>query len=396
MARVVAVSFTNFGPYHLARLRALAARLAEVDGRVIAYETACAERTYPWQTDRGAEPFAWRTLFSTSVLEDVPRPRCARAMRRALERDQPDAVVVAGYTRPESMAALRWARRSHRPAILMSETQRLDYRRVWWKEAIKRGRVSRFAAAVVGGPRHRAYLAELGLRADRIALGYNAVDNALYASQADRARSDPQGRADLPSAPYFLAVSRFVPEKNLARLIEAFARYRKSVPDSAAWDLVLCGDGPGADEVRRAVASSGLAHAIHLPGFLQADSLARWYAFASAFVHPSMLEPWGLVVNEAAACGLPLLVSNRAGCAETLVPDPPGTTGWRFDPEDVPQLTESLVQIARLSEAEREQLGQRAARIVAEWGPDRFAQGVIDAVGFALEARRPRRIVVRQ
>lgn len=394
MAMVVAVSFTNFGPYHLARLRALAARLAESGGRLIAYETACAERTYPWQTDRGAEPFEWRTLFSKSVLEDVPRPQCARAMRQALKRDRPDAVVVAGYTRPESMAALGWARRSHRPAILMSETQRLDYRRVWWKEAIKRRRVSRFSAAVVGGRRHRAYLAELGLPADQIALGYNAVDNALYASQAQQARTEPDGRSGLPVGPYFLAVSRFVPEKNLALLIEAFARYRRSVPEAGAWELVLCGDGPGAGDVRRAVSRSGFAQAIHLPGFLQAGQLSRWYAFASAFVHPSMLEPWGLVVNEAAACGLPLLISDRAGCAETLVPDPPGTTGWRFDPRDVDQLTEVLLRIAGLSEAERRRMGQRAASVVAEWGPDRFAQGVTEALGFAFNAHQQRRPLV--
>lgn len=389
---VLAVSFTNFGPYHLARLRALAARIGASGGRLIAYETACAERTYPWQTERGTEPFAWHTLFANRVLEDVPRPQCARAMRQALERDQPDAVVVAGYTRPESMSALSWARRAHRPAILMSETQRIDYRRVWWKETIKRRRVSRFSAAVVGGPRHRAYLAELGLDADRIALGYNAVDNDLYASRAQIARNDPDGRSGLPVAPYLLAVSRFVSEKNLPVLIEAFARYRRSVPEAGAWDLALCGDGPGAGEVRSAVERSGLANAIHQPGFLQADELSRWYAFASAFVHPSMLEPWGLVVNEAAACGLPLLVSNRAGCAETLVPDPPGFTGWRFDPRNVEQLAEALLRITALSQGERNLVGQRAADVVAEWGPKRFAEGVMQALAFAVDAQPRRRL----
>ena len=67
-----------------------------------------------------------------------------------------------------------------------------------------------------------------------------------------------------------------------------------------------------------AVQASGCAHAIHCPGFLQSEELVRYYAFASAFVHASISEPWGLVVNEAAACGLPLLVSDRAGCADTL------------------------------------------------------------------------------
>ena len=145
---------------------------------------------------------------------------------------------------------------------------------------------------------------------DRVALGYNAVDNAYFAARANASREDPD-RTGLPAAPYFLTVCRFVPDKNLVRLIGAFARHRRHSDTRDAWDLALCGDGPGAGEVERAINESGCASAIHRPGFLQADRLSRWYAHASAFVLPSLMEPWGLVVNEAAACGLPLLVSSR-------------------------------------------------------------------------------------
>src|SRR5262249_27569296 len=155
-------------------------------------------------------------------------------------------------------------------------------------------------------------------------------------------RRATEGRHGLPERRFFLTVSRFAPEKNLSRLVRAFALYRRSTPDASAWDLVLCGDGPDADPVAQAIRDSGLAHSIQRPGFLQAGELTRWYAFASAFVHPSLMEPWGLVVNEAAACGLPLLVSERAGCSPTLVPDPPGTTGRTFDPRDEEAMAASL------------------------------------------------------
>src|SRR5262245_41460909 len=115
----VAVSFTNFGPYHLARLRELAVQLGRSGGRLIAYETAGAQEIYPWRTRRGTEPFEWVSLFPGRVLETIPRSACARAMRRALERDRPDALGVVGYARPESMAMLRWAVTSSRPTVLM-------------------------------------------------------------------------------------------------------------------------------------------------------------------------------------------------------------------------------------------------------------------------------------
>jgi glycosyltransferase involved in cell wall biosynthesis len=389
MSLKLAVSFTNFGPYHLARLRALAERLDARDGRLIAYETAGTERLYPWQAPRGGEPFRRVTLFPDRALETIPAAACSRAIRRALDRDRPDAVATAGYFRPETAAALAWARRHGRPALLMSESQAIDHHRSWWKETLKSWRVRRFSAALVGGPRHRDYLCSLGMPRDRITLGYNAVDNAALAHAADAARRDRMGRWGLPVAPYFLAVSRFVSEKNLPRLIAAFASYRRNCGDAPAWDLALCGSGAAADEVERAVAASGCARAIHRPGFLQADELPRWYAFASAFVHPSLLEPWGLVVNEAAACGLPLLVSDRAGCVDTLVPlgPPAAATGARFDARNQDEITARLQWIANLPETERRGLGRRAAEQVADWGPERFAQGLLEALALALGAK---------
>ena len=310
----IAICFTNFGPYHLARLRALAARLRERGDRLIAYEVAGTERTYPWARSLGDEPFQWLTFFPDRVLETIEPLACCRAMLEAPDRDRPDAVAVAGYSRPESMAAAPWGRRRGHSVILMSESQLIDRRRVWWKELIKKQRVRQFDAGLVGGPSHRDYLMRLGMPRDRIALGYNAVDNAAYAANARYWRRDDASRAGLPTAPYFLSVCRFVPDKNLARLIAAFARYRRFSDPGQAWDLVLCGNGPGAGDVQHAIESSGCAEAIHRPGFLQADELSRWYAHAATFVLPSLMEPWGLVVNEAAACGLPLLVSDRVGC----------------------------------------------------------------------------------
>jgi 1,2-diacylglycerol 3-alpha-glucosyltransferase len=379
----LALCFTNFGPYHLARLRALAVALGRSGGRLFAYEVAGTERMYPWQPARGDEPFTWKTLFPDRALEEIPGGSCSGAIREALESDRPDAVAICGYARPESMAALGWARSSRKPVILMSESQAIDHRRVWWKEAIKRRRVCRCDAALVGGPRHRDYLVSLGMPRERVVLGYNAVDNDYYAREAEQARRDPAARHGLPAAPYFLAVNRFVPEKNLTRLIRAFAHYRASARDDRAWELVLCGDGPASAEVETAIADSGFANAIHRPGFLQVDALPRWYAFASAFVHPSLLEPWGLVVNEAAACGLPLLVSDRAGCAETLGPGGAETTGRRFDPRDVEGLAAALGWMAGLPEAERSRLGARSRDVVSRWGPERFASGMLEALTLA-------------
>ena len=112
----VAICFTNFGPYHLARLRALAARLGTTGIRLVAYEVAGREQAYPWSPDRNIEPFEWITLFPDRVLETIAPADCRHAMAVALDRDQPDVLCLVGYARPESMAAAIWAERHGRPA----------------------------------------------------------------------------------------------------------------------------------------------------------------------------------------------------------------------------------------------------------------------------------------
>ncbi len=387
-----AVCFTNFGPYHLARLRALAARLNVTGDRLIGYEVAGSEHKYPWRHFRRDEPFEWTTLFPDRTLETIAPGECRAAILEALERDRPDAVGAVGYVRPESMAAARWARRRGLPTILMSESQAIDRPHLWWKELIKRRRLRLFDAAFVGGPTHRDYLVQLGMPPCHIALGYNAVDNDDFTRNAMMWRQHPAGRVGLglPEAPYFLTVCRFVYEKNLFRLIKAFACYRALCAPRTAWELVVCGDGPLAPELEEAIAQSGCTPAIHSPGFLQADALAKWYAHAGAFVLPSLSEPWGLVVNEAAACRVPLLVSARAGCAPVLVPEPDGTTGSRFDPLDVQAITNKLAWMASLSDQDRAFMGERAAETVEHWGPDRFAKGALEALAIAHERGRRR------
>jgi 1,2-diacylglycerol 3-alpha-glucosyltransferase len=390
-----ALCFTNFGPYHLARLRALACRLNARGARLIAYEVAGSEQTYPWRQTRSDEPFEWITLFPDRSLESIPADECRTAIIRALDRDRPDAVGSVGYARPESMAAARWARSQWLPTVLMSESQAIDRPHRWWKELIKRQRLHWFDGALVGGLSHRDYLVQLGMPAARIVLGYNAVDNDFFAENAQIWRASPTGRSGLPPAPYFLTVCRFVPEKNLIRLIKAFALYRAQCDPGTAWHLVICGDGPLASQIEQAIAQSCCGQVIHRPGFLQSDALPRWYAHAGAFVLPSLSEPWGLVVNEAAASRLPLLVSSRAGCAPLLVPQPDGTTGIQFDPLDVDSLARKLSWMASRTDQDRRTMGEKAAAIVSHWGPARFAEGVLEAIGIARIPRRRRRGRVR-
>src|SRR5262249_44751674 len=141
-----------------------------------------------WQQSRSHEPFEWITFFPDRPLEMIPNAECRRAILTALDHDHPDVIGCVGYVRPESMAAANWACSRKLPVLLMSESQAIDRPHRWWKELIKRRRLNRFDAALVGGPTHRDYLVELGMPTHWIVLGYNAVDNSFFTEKAHRWR----------------------------------------------------------------------------------------------------------------------------------------------------------------------------------------------------------------
>jgi glycosyltransferase involved in cell wall biosynthesis len=136
---------------------------------------------------------------------------------------------------------------------------------------------------------------------------------------------------------------------------------------------------------------------VYLPGFRQIGELPRFYAHAGAFVHASTTEQWGLVVNEAMASGLPVLVSNLCGCAPELVVE--GINGFTFDPRDVDELARGMRRIASMDESERAGLASAGQRRVSAWGLERFAAGPADEGVARRRFRLPqcgRRLLQRQ
>jgi glycosyltransferase involved in cell wall biosynthesis len=178
------------------------------------------------------------------------------------------------------------------------------------------------------------------------------------------------------------------PKKDLATLLRAYAQVRQmgeQVPP-----LVLVGSGSEYDLLRSLALDLGLKvtewhgaaqedRAVSLSGdvlfygFRQIESLPVFYGLALAFILPSISEEWGLVVNEAMACGLPVVVSEVAGCAPNLIHH--GKTGFTFEPGNVTSLAGHLFHLST-DEGLRQNMAEAARKHIAEWGLDRFRNGV--------------------
>ena len=371
----VAVMFDSLGPYHCARLTAAQEKL-----EVLGLELCGVSRIYDWEKIEQPLPFRRATLFPDRTSQGLGRAEMVPVFRAILQDFQPHAVAVPGWAHLPSLVLLSVCRDLRIPVIVMSESTAWDHPRSWHRELVKRRTIKMFSSGLVGGAPHRDYLASLGMPPHAIFLGYDAVDNDYFAREAARIRNAP-ATGDLPEN-FFLASARFIAKKNLPALLQAYARYRararQTAPDAVPWDLVLLGDGPLRRGLEDQIAALGLGENVHLPGFVQYDELPRYYARARAFVHASTTEPWGLVVNEAMASGLPVLVSNRCGCAAELVQE--GRNGFSFAFDNVDQLAGLLYQIATITVEERKAMAAESSRIVTVWGPKRFAMGLVEAV----------------
>ncbi len=379
----LAVLFSRLGPYHHARLEAVARRRL-----VVAVEYSSVDHTYQWNPVAASGTFRVHTVLSDAEVGAEPLRKMRRKLAEVLDGVGPAAVAIPGWSAPASLTALEWCVRRAVPAIVMSESQVVDAARTRAVELIKSRVVRLFSAGLVGGTPHRSYLEALGMEPQRVFAGYDVVDNLHFASGADAARRNERNlrrNLGLP-ARYFLASSRFVLKKNLSRLLRAFAAYR-SLCRGAPWGLVLLGDGPLRSELLRERDGLGLAADVFLPGFKQYEELPSYYGLAQAFVHASTVEQWGLVVNEAMASGLPVLVSSACGCAPDLVRE--GVNGHVFDPRDPEKLARLLATISS-NEVDLAAMGRASREIVAGWAPARFAEGLDAAAAAAIDHSPPR------
>jgi glycosyltransferase involved in cell wall biosynthesis len=302
---------------------------------------------------------------------------------------KPDVIGIAGWTAAESLAALCWARREGRAIVVMSDSQAHDSRRRPLREAVKRRVVSACDAALVAAEPHRSYVLKLGIPEEFIFLGYDVVDNAHFGTGADLARREAQSLRVLHRLPerYLLASSRFIPKKNLPGLVAAFSRACK---DREGPDLVILGDGVERPLLEQLIRDHGIGHRVHLLGFWSYELLPTVYGLAEAFIHVPHSEQWGLVINEAAAAGLPIVASYPCGAASVLVEE--GRNGWLVDPSKIDDIAAAIADLVSSGAECIAAMGQESRRMVAHWDLGRFATGLKLACEAAV-TRPPRHLM---
>lgn len=330
-------------PYRIPLFNALADRL---DLRVVFLRDRNPER--PYALHRGERRFMSRTLRGTELT--VRRRWVVANVGLLPHLRGADVVVIGGWNQPAFWEAAAWCKVTHTPLVAWVESTAADHRSGWFEPAKRRllGAIDRY---VVPGAASRAYLEGLGVPASGIVVAPNAVDPEIF-GRGRRSRDD--GRC------LVVSVGRLSPEKGVDVLVEAV----RGLPV----ELEIAGAGP--EEARlRTLAGDNVVFL----GWVARDALPDLYANADVAVMPSRSEPWGLVLNEAALAGLPLVSTTAAGAAWDLIED--GVNGFRVPAGDVHALRAALDRLVR-DDAFRRSAGERSRELVSAFTPAAWADAV--------------------
>lgn len=378
----ILIFWEEFQSYHSARMTVSVELANQLGHELIPVAIRSDLLELPLQDDRSKLGNNVIVLSTDPVHHNMQSIESTRQLLNLLDNKSPEVVIIPGYDSLVNLAALGWCRKNRKGAVLMSDSQQSDYRRSFWKESIKKYLINKYDAAFVAGTSASGYLRQLKMPSERIYTGVDAVDNDFWAKRSQHVHNNLEfwrGKMGLPKK-FFLTVCRMIPTKNLIGLLKAYAIFIENKQNP--WSLVIVGDGPQREEIEKVIIQLSIGAKVHLLGRLTPDQIAPIYGLASTFVLASSIyETWGLVVNEAMAAGLPVLVSNICGCVPDLVLD--GITGYSFDPHNEKQLSTLLSQMSN-DDDKLLKMGNNAKKHIQVYSLEHFAKNLFESATTAI------------
>jgi glycosyltransferase involved in cell wall biosynthesis len=231
---------------------------------------------------------------------------------------------------------------------------------------------------IATGSRSKAYLVTLGADVKKIAVAYSTVDVAHFLRKSIMSLDEKNTMKEnlhIPSKnSIILFVGQFIKRKGIAILLRAFREIHRSDVS-----LMLLGYGQEEEHIRTFMKDYPELSISIIP-HIEVDEMPKFYGMADIFLLPSAEETWGLVVNEAMASGLPVIVSNKVGCASDLVRN--GENGYVFNSGRYIDLRDSIIRLLENKKL-RLRMGENSRALVRSVLPSHAARQFITAIHYA-------------
>lgn len=312
--------------------------------------------------------YAWDTGYKSEFYQSFTKKD--QSIETILEGIQPDKVYVCGWSEKIYFDAVKWAKNNKTTVVGISDSRWEDKKRNFVLELIKSFLVKKFDAFLVAGSESEAYLRKLRFK-KRIDRPWDIVDNDYFKQGVQKEDSTFYKQHSLPKD-YIFINARYIEKKNHLTVINAYAAIKKTI--GIDLPVVMIGNGDLKVQLLEQIAHHKLSDVFHVLDFVQYEELPFFYKNAKFLMLPSLSDQWGLVVNEALASGLPVLVTKKCGAYKDLVLE--DKNGFGFEPTH-DGVMEVLTKIATLSEKDYANLAANTDQVLGNFSLESFKNAVL-------------------
>ncbi|NIJ53722.1 glycosyltransferase family 4 protein [Dyadobacter arcticus] len=318
--------------------------------------------------------YPYQVLFERS-LDSVSLKDRLTALFKIFKSYNPTVLNITGYFDMAQIALLFYAKAKGVKVVISSESSPGDHERSGFREFVKKCMISPANGFFCFGKSSANYIEKLGINPSRILVRNAAVvDEETIRSRFEMAKEVIEAPENI--ARQFIYVGRLAPEKNLELMIRAFKGMLKNSVTDPGWNLLLVGNGPARLELEKLGADLGLKGRVIFAGGFPWYQIPEWLAKSDVLILPSKSEPWGLVVNEAMICGMPVIVSQKCGCVDDLVKNE--RNGFIFDPKNQKELENAMQHFVENPE-KIAAMGSESLKLIAPFSSAKVASKMIES-----------------
>jgi len=312
-------------------------------------------KTEPW----------WDCLFPDSSNNELSKYQIKNRVFSKLNEIKPDIVIAGSIVFYSGALGLRWAKRNKKKFIMFDDAKPSWVKRNFLVQGIKNLITNQIDALWLPSNEYdEEYSSLYSKKKLHYFYGYNCIDNQLF-------KFNDQKKFDNKK---IICVGRLVPKKNIRNLLSAWKFVEKNNDSNT---LMILGDGPLLEELKSFAKSIKLSKVKFL-GAVANDKIPQYLYEADAFISPSLYESWGLVVNEAMAAGLPVLLSNRINAASTLLKD--GVNGYIFNPYDLGEMQQKLLDFINLPHLAKKEMSANSLKKIAAMSYENMGDELMTAL----------------
>ncbi len=329
----------------------------ELFGKGSPYDFDPFSKTAPW----------WNCLFPENSNDELTKHQIKDKIFAKLDEVNPDVVIAGSIVFYSGALGLQWAKKHRKKFIMFDDAKPSWVKRNFIIQTIKNLITRQIDGLWLPSTEYdREYAALYSKKRVHYLYGYNCVDNQLF-------KFDGEKRFDNHR---IICVSRLVPKKNVHVLLTAW-KFVEAHENSNT--LVILGDGPLMQELKEFAAKTGLKR-VEFLGAVANDKIPKYLFEADAFISPSLYESWGLVVNEAMAAGLPVLLSDKINAAFTLLKN--GKNGYLFDPNNLETIQQKLLDFIKLPAASKKQMSLKSLEIIGRMDYAHMGEELLSALNY--------------